>query len=315
MQAARACEACGEFEQGLEHLEPLFENAQANTQILVLRARLRQQTGDYVGELSDLERIRDLAPANLVVGERQVRCRASAGQLSQALSLVTELLDVSKTRQPELKKLWAELFARLECHDDAIADYTQLATFQAHRQSAVREWARLHLVSRNWDRAAEDLTELLAKDPTNSTLHMQRATAYEESNQLEAAVSDLSMALEFDSANVKILFRRGCLHQKVGLSRNAEKISCESVLSNRSVPALANIWRGCCWNNGSISGYWTSFAGFRHSCRTRLNCIICVPRNHLLDRIGSERLSTRLRHCDTRDSAGPAGPRQGGGFR
>ena len=28
LQAARACEACGEFEQALAHLEPLLENAQ-----------------------------------------------------------------------------------------------------------------------------------------------------------------------------------------------------------------------------------------------------------------------------------------------
>ena len=28
LQTARACEACGEFEQALAHLEPLLENAQ-----------------------------------------------------------------------------------------------------------------------------------------------------------------------------------------------------------------------------------------------------------------------------------------------
>jgi tetratricopeptide (TPR) repeat protein len=223
LQAARAFESARNPELALNCLKPVFTNEPTEASTFALRARLREQTGDVAGETADLERSWALNPDDSKVGGRLVHGRVSEGRFTEALTLVTELLDSSEPQSAELVKLRATIFTRLNRTDDAIRDYTQLASFESHRSNALQERARLQIEARQWEEAAEDLTELLTTQPTNHKLLIQRAKVYEESGQPQPAIADLSQATKLRPNDPGILYQRACLEQTLGQTTIAEQ--------------------------------------------------------------------------------------------
>lgn len=223
LQAALAWDACGDTEQAIQCLEVVFQQPQSDPDIYFLRARLRRNLGDTTGELQDLESFWQLNPGDRETGERLVRARLAAGQLSESLELATELLEMSDEPPADLIFLRAEIYSRQDRISDAIQDYSRLTEFETHRRIGQQERGHLLLQTGQWEAAAEDFSSLLNERPADFETLVQRAAAYEGAGELSRAVADLTKVLTFHTEDVASLYKRGRLRCQMGHELGAEE--------------------------------------------------------------------------------------------
>jgi len=196
----------GEYPQALEELNLAVAGAAQNLRLHVARATALLGAGEYAAALEEADRAVALAPDQVASLATRARVLSAMKEPERAIADLDRAIALAP-RDPELIRLRATEHERAGNISAAIRDCSLALKIEPASIALRRLRARLYWLDSQFDRAVEDLDQVIAAGEDAAAYHA-RGSAYLRKGDLERAFRDLDRAIALDGANAEFYATR-----------------------------------------------------------------------------------------------------------
>ncbi len=183
--------------------------------------RLLVGSGDLPGALRELEKIRQLNPGDGEALRKIGLIHLEQERFAEAAAAFRQLL-LEGGEDPQVRFYLGSALERMESHRDALREFLKIPADSPLYLDARVHVAYLHQRLGELDEAIAALSLLLKKEQGSADLYAYLAALWEEKGEFSRALQVYQQGMLAFEGNTKLMFRRGMLLERMGMSAEAQ---------------------------------------------------------------------------------------------
>jgi tetratricopeptide (TPR) repeat protein len=147
------------------------------------------------------------------------KCRAAVVSSDERIAACTAVIEAGKGPSEGLAwayRLRAREYLMTRDYDRAVADYSQVLQLYPRDRYAYMSRGDANFCKENVDQAIADYDQAIGLDPKDGHAYASRGAAYLHKDDFERAFADFSRALELNPSDVQAYLSRGSAHLAMG---------------------------------------------------------------------------------------------------